>query len=642
MVILRSFLLSAAIWPSTISNAHSPNQDIIDTTILGWQSITSIIDLDTTVDASYREWVDKQNRRRLVGEFPIQKKPYNFSSKRVGMDSVVMLSQAKLSFDVVDAVEFELTVEVGEGVTGEPLKSSSHSMGTLVKYSYASESCNTLVIVSVDGLLLPNRGEILLDKNRSISVISRPIDSTISLTRSVFSGLGHLSPTVADINQDGWPEPLGLLNDGHGNLQRDSHNSVVMGRLLASDRIHRDNRLADLNGDGLLDLITNTYSPFDDSKSIAYLFWGNNNGTFDEDISFSRLKLTGFGETIVIADFDNDGDLDPFISYYTHGKQTGLPLAGGQCYFFINDGSGNLTEVAHQTGLSLAARPVDFRPEGAQAVDFDLDGFIDLYISGHFFFNNGDATFTDRRAEMGLPELFDEGIKFLDWNNDGFLDLIIHHPEQGPNLFAFNGSRFVKIDAFPRAIYRKSYGLNTYDMNNDGLEDVVIAGGILCDPKIFINNGTEFVRSRPKGFCGLCSDLVAFGDFNHDGLIDLVHRTNVGELSVFQNNSARSNSAFVITVVGPCGELNQQGRVIKAWPESSPSTQFTRIVDGGSGFLSQNQYPILIGTPYTGMHHVEVHFADRIVNFSIMPGDNIRVSPLGPEPGVKTSILDSQ
>jgi hypothetical protein len=56
---------------------------------------------------------------------------------------------------------------------------------------------------------------------------------------------------------------------------------------------------------------------------------------------------------------------------------------------------------------------------------------------------------------------------------------------------------------------------------------------------------------------------------------------------------------------------------------------FTRVVDGGSGYLAQGQYPILVGTPYAGAHLVSVRFQDRTVEFVISPGEAKRVYQTG-------------
>jgi len=128
--------------------------------------------------------------------------------------------------------------------------------------------------------------------------------------------------------------------------------------------------------------------------------------------------------------------------------------------------------------------PLAFRGEGAQAIDFNLDGWIDFYVGSHLFINNGVAdgklTFTDQRAALGLPLVYDEGIKFTDWNNDGYLDLVIHHPTTGPALYQFDGTTFTLADVIPRYSFSESYGMNVFDMNNDGREDIIVSGWNQC------------------------------------------------------------------------------------------------------------------------------------------------------------------
>jgi len=331
----------------------------------------------------------------------------------------------------------------------------------------------------------------------------------------------------------------------------------------------------------------------------------------------------------VVADFDNDGDLDIFIPYYTFNSST------EQCYLLINDGKGHFTDIADAAGVSLRNRPNNLRPEGAQAVDFNNDGWIDLYVAGHLFINNGNLTFTDQRAALGLPELFDEGIKFLDWNNDGLLDLLIYHPISGPHLFEFDGSMFHQKAVFS-AQSTTSDGMNVYDLNNDGREDIVIEGGPICNTLVYMNTGLGFVRARALALDSLCNGTGAptFGDFDGDGRIDMTSNFQSAQpgtyvLGYFTNGVANQNSWLSIEVLGPQGQRNQFGRVVKVSPLAQPGVTFTRVVDGGSGWLSQTQYPLLIGTPYPGRHQVQVFYAGKTVTFTMLPGHTAHVSADG-------------
>jgi len=439
---------------------------------------------------------------------------------------------------------------------------------------------------------------------------------------ATFVSYPRVTATIGDVNEDGSIEAVGSANDGQGNLQVVSPYSVGLGALFIS-RNHRDARFADFNGDGHLDIISNTYADIANTNSMALLFFGNGDGTFSEDPQLRSKSIRGYGETIVVADFDNDGDVDIFIPYYTFNSTT------EKCYLLLNDGQGHFTDISDQAGVSLRNRPLGLRPEGAQAVDFDNDGWIDLYVAGHLLMNNRNLTFTDRRAALGLPELFDEGIKFLDWNNDGYLDLVIHNPVAGPRLFEFDGTIFREKKVFPTQSYNASYGINIYDLNNDGREDIVTAGGNNCNTIVHLNTEAGFVRARSVNLDYLCqgTSAPAFGDINKDGRIDmtLIERFGTYRRDYFRNDTRNQNSWFSVEVLGSKGEKNQFGRVVRISPVLPRNVTFTRVVDGGAGYLSQNQYALLIGTPYLEPHRVEVSYPGRKVVFTITPGRTARV-----------------
>jgi hypothetical protein len=433
-----------------------------------------------------------------------------------------------------------------------------------------------------------------------------------------------LTVSFGDLNGDGWLETAMTRNDGHGNLSLVPNDSIGLGDLVFRAR---DARLADFDGDGVLDLVTNCYRDLADPGCVGRLFRGRGDGSFTEDGRFADLDIRGYGETIVVADFDNDGDADIFFPQYS----SNYPQE--HSYLLINGPGGLFTDVADRAGVSLRNRPFELRPEGAQAVDFDGDGWIDLYVSGHFFFNNGDLTFTDRREVLGLPELFEEGMKFLDWNNDGRIDLILHHPDTGPRLFEFDGSRFVERAVFSPQTYSGSYGCNVHDLDNDGLEDLITNGAGIYDTIVHRNEGGHFVRVPVPALDPLRGGwgAPAFADIDRDGRIDLALSDFVGVTRVgyFLNRTANQNGSFTVEVLGNEGATNQFGRVVRASPVSRPDVVFTRVVDGGSGYMSQNQYPLLVGTPFLEPHRVEVRYSDRTVQFDIVPGAAARVQPDG-------------
>ena len=432
-------------------------------------------------------------------------------------------------------------------------------------------------------------------------------------------GTGILTPAIADFDRDGRFEPIGARNDG-GEIAGIDQTAAGLASLFSKGRVNRDCRAADFNGDGLVDLVCNTYSSIGSATSFALLFLGNGAGGFVEDPAFAALDIRGFGETILAADFNNDGAVDLFIPYYSQNDPR------EHSYLLINDGTGHFTDVADAAGVALRGIPLDHRPEGAQAVDYDGDGWIDFYVAGRLFHNNGNLTFSDVTGAVGLPGTFDEGIKFVDWNNDGNLDLIIHHPDFGPALWEFDGTKFTHRDVMPQYLNSDIYGFNVADFNGDGREDVVVAGGPEATSYVLLNTGSSFERDPVTLIDDLSFGPVAAYDFDGDGAIDLVLSRGVRPSVVARNISPGLNRrALVIDVVDATGRRNQFGRVLHIRPPNVPGVTMTRVVDGGSGMLAQSPYPITVPTPYGGLHHVDVRFAGTTVSFTMQPGQRMRV-----------------
>ncbi len=437
-----------------------------------------------------------------------------------------------------------------------------------------------------------------------------------------------LFPAIADIDGDGRVELAGTRNVGGQLVQQDLRAiglGPIVDRFAAAD--NRENRLADLNGDGWLDLVTWTYTPVSDASGIARLFLGRPDGTYAEDPAFAALDIRGYGHTIAAADYDNDGDVDLFLVEYTHNDPR------EQYFLLLNDGTGHFTDVADAAGVANRGWPVYLKSEGVQAVDIDGDGDIDLYTASHFYFNQGVVggvpRFVDRRAELGLPARFDEGLKFFDADNDGRLDLLLQHPSEGPQLWRGTAAGYV-LSPLPAHVFDRSYGCNVADLNGDGLEDVILSPGVQPMTRILLNaGGGTFIENPATALDGGGGDVMAFGDFDGDGALD-IGRRGVGGLQYARNITTQAGlGRLVVDVVGDHGEHNQYGRVVRIVPAAAPGVTYTRIVDGGSGFLSQNQYALLVGTPYAGAFTVSVRFDTGTVTFTMNAGEKRRVSRNG-------------
>jgi len=253
---------------------------------------------------------------------------------------------------------------------------------------------------------------------------------------------------VADYNNDGYADLLvgnfrtNLVlykNNGNGTFT-DVTQQAGLGRLQYTECV-----FADYNNDGFPDIFCVVSEGHTSPKDI--LFKNNGDGTFTNVTSQAGILPLASGRSIAWGDYDNDGDLDLFISRGTDNgslKQT----------LYRNNGDGTFTDVTDQSGLGIIA---DNR--AAAWGDFDNDGYLDLYVvnsgsdpvgkgANYLFKNNHDGTFTDVAASAGVDVLVanrGRGAAWGDYDNDGFLDLFVTNGEDqtqftsGPQILFHNG-----------------------------------------------------------------------------------------------------------------------------------------------------------------------------------------------------------
>jgi hypothetical protein len=253
-------------------------------------------------------------------------------------------------------------------------------------------------------------------------------------------------------------------------------------------------------------------------------------------------------------------------------------------------------------------------PEQFHLLLNDGNGYLDLFAASHFYFNTdvveGIPRFVERRADLGLPLRYDEGLKFLDYENDGRLDLLLHHPSEGPQVWRFDGTRFSTI-AMPIDVYLASYGANVYDMNGGPSEHIVLAPGCCTSrTRVLLNTGRGFVENPLTTLDDISSGVLSFAGFDRDRRID-IDRRSVWSLGYAMNVTPMDGlSTNTLDIVDAQGGHTQFGRVVRVRPRQAPDVIYTRVVDGGSSLMVLNQYPILIGMPYDGDFEVTVRFAD--------------------------------
>ncbi|HEX4602821.1 MAG TPA: CRTAC1 family protein [Candidatus Angelobacter sp.] len=293
----------------------------------------------------------------------------------------------------------------------------------------------------------------------------------------------------------------------------------------------------DYNNDGLLDVAIAC------AHGGCNLYRNNGDGTFT-DVSISSGLDTAVNPFIItVGDYNNDGYADLFI--------TRLGFYVGEGQLFRNNGDGTFTDVTAQAGLKVWGPAFS-----ASWVDYDCDGFLDLFIANNIgglfdrktpnrlFHNNGDGTFTEVAEEAGLSTLWPTiGSTWGDYNNDGYPDLFLSNALGKSQLYRNNGDgTFTDVSAEAN-INENCFGSVSLwcDYDNDGLLDIVQFtwsdhenvihtmrhGEGPPDGKparIYHNNGdgTFTLRGRDIGLTGCWGTMSGnAGDFNNDGNIDL-------------------------------------------------------------------------------------------------------------------------
>jgi hypothetical protein len=394
--------------------------------------------------------------------------------------------------------------------------------------------------------------------------------------------------------------------------------------LIAGPRRVSDVRFADVNGDGLDDLFSNTNSHPNREGSNALLHVNQGEGVFQTSAAVTALGIGGIGGTILTADFDNDGDVDIFAP---HDQTDG---GNPRSWLLINDGAGVFTDTAQAAGLADAPAGAAFVPRGGQAADFDEDGFVDMLFGSRLMLNNGDGTFRDGSAAANFPVLEDNGLRLVDVDLDGDLDLI-HHSGAETRLFrnaggVFDGGEVVGAETEATS----GFGLTVCDVNGDGFEDVMLARNAEDNnrgsPKLLVNvAGSLLLSATQEGVPSNEDSLVAYnerlacGDQNNDGLADVI--TRWGEAYRLLRGVTALSRNVRLRIVDGAGHRNQQGRIVRVVPQDQPNRIMTRVVESGSGLRSQGMYEILVGAPWPGEYDVTVRFADGDVTTTVEAGD---------------------
>jgi len=337
---------------------------------------------------------------------------------------------------------------------------------------------------------------------------------------------------VGDVNGDGLPDIYLVSNMGpdklylnKGNFQFEdiTDKAGVGGR----PRWKTGAVMADVNGDGLLDIYLCYSGPGPDSarRNELYINNGVKNGvpTFTESAQAYGLAAPGtYTTTVAFFDMDNDGDLDMFMvnhadmffnPFYNteHLRNTRNPRFGNRLY--RNDG-GHFTDVSEQAGIYGSGLNFGL---SVSIGDVNGDGWPDIYTTNDYderdflYLNNHDGTFREvlDKAAGHISE-FAMGSDMADYNNDGLPDVAVLDmlPEDNHRQKLLRGA-----DGYDKYTLRVDHGLHHQQMRNT----------------LQLNNGNDTsgmpVFSELGQLAGMSNTdwswSPLFADFDNDGWKDL-------------------------------------------------------------------------------------------------------------------------
>lgn len=193
--------------------------------------------------------------------------------------------------------------------------------------------------------------------------------------------------------------------------------------------------MADVNGDGLLDIYVCYSGKFSDAQRRNQLFINKGNLQFEESAAAYGLDDPGYSTNAVFFDYDNDGDLDMFLLNHNVKKIDNMefarlrgetdPLAGNKLY--RNDNN-HFTEISQKAGI--IQNPLTFGL-GVAVADVNKDGWPDIYVTNDYnepdycYINNHDGTFKeDSKSCFRHLSQFSMGVDIADFNNDGLPDIM--------------------------------------------------------------------------------------------------------------------------------------------------------------------------------------------------------------------------
>ncbi|MFH0843399.1 MAG: VCBS repeat-containing protein, partial [Bacteroidota bacterium] len=333
--------------------------------------------------------------------------------------------------------------------------------------------------------------------------------------------------SVGDINNDGLVDLYFTSNQGSNKLYLNKGNMkfediTETARVAGHSDWNTGSVMADVNGDGFLDIYVMAVVGVCGFEGRNELFINQGDGTFKEEAGKYSLDFATYSGSAAFFDYDKDGDLDMYL--LNQAAHTNLLFGSNAPTYPRNYESGDrllenkeehFVDVSEKAGIHDGPAGCGL---GLGIADFNNDGWDDIYVGNdsreddYYYINNGDGTFSEQLKEyLSMVSRSSRGNDIADINADGFVDIITVDalPEDEKILKASRSD-----DPYELQIIYAELGYHPQYMRN----------------MLQINNGGKFFSERAFIMGVAATDWSwspLFADLDQDGIIDLFITTGI-------------------------------------------------------------------------------------------------------------------
>jgi len=407
----------------------------------------------------------------------------------------------------------------------------------------------------------------------------------------------------------------------------------------------------------------------DGDEDLFVTYWGQNrlyrnrgDGRFEDVTSAAGMGVAGgrtrWGTGCAFLDYDRDGHLDVFAANYIDLDLATAPvpesglcrykgikvacgppgLTGGRNVLHRNRGDGTFEDVSEASGVARARGTYGL---GVSTLDFDGDGWVDLYVANDsnpstLYLNRRDGTFEDVAVRAGCAFSQDGknqagmGVGVGDYDRNGTVDIVkTNFAGDTSTLYANTGDGFCEDRTFAAGMGVNTrwlgWGAGFIDLDRDGWLDVFLVNGHVY-PEVAQLAGEAGYRQRKVVYRNLGNGRfedvserlgppvttpkagrgAAFGDFDNDGDLDVVVNNVHDRPDLFRLESPASSHWVAVRLVGRRSNRSAIGARVTCFAGGAARIEEVR---GGGSYLSQNDLRVSFGLGEVGrVDRIEVRW----------------------------------